>query len=137
MSGSEQEPGREETASDALSLRPLETKILLCAGVVVAGLALAGRYRMIPGALCGAAIAFGNFFLIRKILERAFTKEGTLDKGFVVRYILKFLALVAAVWLAVSTGWFDVVGFLAGLSALFLGVLLEGLTRAATVKTKS
>ena len=126
--GSGEEPGD-------LSLRPLEINILVSAGVILAGIAVAGRYAILPGAACGAAIAWVNFYLIRKILERAFAGGKTIGKGFVVQYVLKFLGLVAVVWLVVKSGWFDVLGFLLGLSALFLGILLEGLTRA--VRSKS
>lgn len=123
-------PGR-DTEQDGVSLRPLERKILLCAGLLLAGIALAGRYRMLPGAAVGGAIAFANFFLIRKILEKAFAGGGPPRKGFVVQYVLKFLGLAALVYLVVRSGRFDLAGFLLGFSALFLGVLLEGLSRAA------
>lgn len=124
----------ESPASAALSLRPVELKIFLSAAVILGLIALLGRYKMLPGALCGAAIACGNFFLMRKILEKAFTAGGTLGKGFAVRYILKFLGLVALVFLVIRSGWFDAAGFLLGLSALFLGILLEGLSRAIEAK---
>jgi len=127
--GAREEPG-------APSLRSAERKILLSAAVVLAGIAVAGRFRMLPGAAVGAAIAYGNFFLIRKILEKAFSGGGTIRKGFIVQYVLKFLGLVAVVYLVVRSGRFDMLGFLLGLSCLFLGVLLEGLTRAVDVKTK-
>jgi hypothetical protein len=123
-------------APGAPSLRSAERKILLSAGVVLGGIAVAGRFRMLPGAAVGAAIAFGNFFLIRKILEKAFAGGGSVRKGFIVQYVLKFLGLVAVVYLVVRSAWFDVLGFLLGLSCLFLGVLLEGLTMAASMKTK-
>ena len=126
--GSREEPG-------ALSLRSLEVNILVSAGVVLAGIAVAGRFAMLPGAACGAAIVWVNFYLIRKILEKAFAGGKTIGKGFVVQYVLKFLGLVAVVYLVVRSGWFDVLGFLLGLSALFLGVLLEGLTRVVQSKS--
>jgi hypothetical protein len=91
---------------------------------------------MLPGAAVGAAIAYGNFFLIRKILEKAFLGGGTIRKGFIVQYVLKFVGLVAVVYLVVRSGRFDALGFLLGLSCLFLGILLEGLTRAAAPYTK-
>ena len=117
-------------------LQSAERKILLSAALVLGGIALTGRFRMLPGAAAGAAVAYGNFFLIRKILEKAFAGGGAVRKGFIVQYVLKFLGLVAVVYLVVRSGWFDVLGFLLGLSCLFLGILLEGLTRAATVKTR-
>jgi hypothetical protein len=104
--------------------------------LILGGVAVAGRFRMLPGAAVGAVIAYGNFFFLRKILEKAFSGGGTVRKGFIVQYVLKFLGLAAVVYLVVRSGWFDVLGFLLGLSCLFLGILLEGLTRAAAVKTK-
>jgi len=127
------EPGKDgdespggATEKDGISLRPIERKILLCAGMILAGIALSGRYRMLPGAAVGGAIAFANFFLIRKILEKAFSGSGPLRKGFVAQYALKFLGLAALVYLVVRSGRFDMLGFLLGFSALFLGVLFEG-----------
>jgi hypothetical protein len=111
-------------------LRSTERKILLSAGAVLAGIAVAGRYRMLAGAAVGAAIAYGNFFLIRRILEKAFAGGETIRKGFIVQYVLKFLGLVAVIYLVVRSGRFDAAGLLLGLSCLFLGILLEGLTRA-------
>jgi hypothetical protein len=137
-------PGSEDTppeggAGDALDVRSLplrsvELKILLSAAIILGLLVLLGRYKMIPGALCGAAIAVGNFFIMRKILEKAVTAGGTLGKGFAVRYVLKFLALIALVYLVIRSGRFDAAGFLFGLSALFIGILLEGLSRAVETK---
>jgi hypothetical protein len=127
-------PPREGDGTDLLTSRSLETKILVSAAVILVGIVIVGRYRMLPGAACGAAIAYGNFYLIRKILGKAFSAEGGLKKGFVVQYLLKFLALVAAVYLVVRSGRFDVLGFLLGLSALILGVLLEGVSRAVETK---
>lgn len=116
--------------ADVLSSRSLETKILISCSVILAGIAIAGRYGMLPGAACGGALAYGNFYLIRRILGRAFSVSGGIRKGFVVQYVLKFLALVAAVYLVVRSGRFDLLGFLLGLSALVMGVLLEGISRA-------
>jgi hypothetical protein len=126
--------GGERTPGD-LALRSLERRIQLCAALVLAGVALAGAagaasFRMLPGAACGAVIACGNFFLIRKILEKAFLREGSVNKGFVVQYVLKFLGLVGIVYVVVRSGWFDVLGFLLGLTSLFLGVLLEAVARS-------
>lgn len=123
-------PSRGSDGESVLTSRSLERKILVSAGVVLAGIAVVGKYGMLPGAVCGAAVAYGNFWLIRRILGKAFSVEGGIRKGFVVQYVLKFLALVAVVYLVVRSGRFDVLGFLLGLSALFFGVLLEGVSRA-------
>ncbi len=122
-------------APEGEAIRSLERRILLSAALVLAGIAVAGAagmasFRMLPGAACGAAIAYGNFFLVRKILEKAFLREGEVNKLFVVQYVLKFLGLIGIVYLVVRSGWFDVLGFLFGLTSLFLGVLLEALLKS-------
>ncbi len=127
-------PSRGSDGESVLTSRSLERKILVSAGVVLAGIAVVGKYGMLPGAACGAAVAYGNFWLIRRILGKAFSVEGGIRKGFVVQYVLKFLALVAVVYLVVRSGRFDVLGFLLGLSALFFGVLLEGVSRAVETR---
>ncbi len=129
------DPAEGGGAATGLSLRPLERRILLSASLILAGVAVAGAagvasFSMLPGAACGAAVAYGNFFLIRKILEKAFSDGGAVHKGFVVQYAVKFLVLVGVVYLVVRSGRFDVLGFLLGLSSLFLGVLLEAVTRS-------
>jgi len=122
-------------APEGLSLRPLSLRILLAAGMILGGIAVAvavgaAGVSMLPGAVCGAGIACGNFFLIRKILEKAFSGGGAVNKAFVVQYTLKFLGLIGVVYLVVRYGGFDLLGFLLGLSSLFLGVLLEALSRS-------
>ncbi len=108
----------------------MEMKILLSAAVVLIGIAAAGRFRMLSGAAAGAAIAYANFYLIRKIWAKVFLGGEAVGKGFIVQYVIRFLVLVAVVHLIVWSGRFDAVGFLIGLSCLFLGILLEGLSRA-------
>ncbi len=122
-------------APDRSPLRSLTNRILLSAGLILGGIGVAvaagaADVSMLPGAACGAAIAFGNFFLIRKILEKAFAGGGTVGKGFVVQYALKFLGLIGVVYLVVRYGGFDLPGFLLGLTSLFLGILLEAVARS-------
>ena len=120
-------------------LKSLSRRIFLAAGLILGGIALAAaagaaNVSMLPGALCGAAIACGNFFLIRRILEKAFSGGGAVSKAFVVQYVLKFLGLIAVIYLVVRYGGFDILGFLLGLSSLFLGVLFEAVARSFDTK---
>jgi hypothetical protein len=120
-------------------LKSLSRRIFLAAGLILGGIALAAaagaaNVSMLPGAVCGAAIACGNFFLIRRILEKAFSGGGAVSKAFVVQYVLKFLGLIAVIYLVVRYGGFDILGFLLGLSSLFLGVLFEALARSFDTK---
>ena len=117
------------------TIRSLERRIWLASALIIAGAAAAGALgfassRIIPGAVCGAAFTCGNFFLLRKILEKAFLREGEISKRFVVQYIAKFLGLIGAVYLVVRSGWFDILGFLLGFTSLFLGVLVEAFWRS-------
>jgi hypothetical protein len=129
-------------SGDAPGERPLKSlsrRIFLAAGLILGGIALAAaagaaNVSMLPGAVCGAAIACGNFFLIRRILEKAFSGGGAVSKAFVVQYVLKFLGLIAVIYLVVRYGGFDILGFLLGLSSLFLGVLFEALARSFDTK---
>ena len=126
-------------APDRSPLRSLSNRIFLAAGLILGGIAVAAvagaaKVSMLPGAVCGAAIACGNFFLIRKILEKAFSGGGAVTKAFVVQYALKFLGLIAVIYLVVRYGGFDMTGFLLGLSSLFLGVLFEALARSLDTK---
>jgi hypothetical protein len=117
------------------TIRSLERRIWLASALILAGAAVAGSFgfasfRLLPGAVCGAAVACGNFFLIRKILEKAFLREGEVNKRFVVQYVVKFFGLIGIVYLVVRSGWFDILGFLLGLTSLFLGVLIEALWKS-------
>ncbi|GAB4227489.1 MAG: hypothetical protein OHK0028_00210 [Deltaproteobacteria bacterium] len=122
-------------AAGERALRSLSRRILLAAGLILAGIAaaaFAGKadLRTLLGGAAGAGIAYGNFFLLRKILEKAFAGGGTVRKGFVVQYVLKFLGLIGVIYLVVRYGGLDTAGFLLGLSALFLGILLEAVARS-------
>jgi hypothetical protein len=121
----------EEAAS---VVRSLERNILLGGAVAVAALLALGRFGMVPGALCGAGLAWLNFRFLRAILGKAFAEGGAERKRFAVQYLLKFLGYAALVFLAVRSGWFDVGGFLVGLSSLVAALLLEGLFKGLAVK---
>ena len=117
------------------TIRSLERRIWLASVLILAGVAAGGAFgfvsfRLFPGAVCGAVIACGNFFLIRKILEKAFLSDGEINKRFVVQYVLKFLGLIGLIYLVVRSGWFDILGFLLGLTSLFLGVLIEAVWKS-------
>jgi hypothetical protein len=129
-----------DDAPDRAPLRSLSRRILLAVFLILAGIAaaaLAGKadLRTFLGGAAGAGIAYGNFFLIRKILEKAFAGGGAVHKGFVVQYVLKFLGLIGVIYLVVRYGGLDTAGFLLGLSALFLGILLEALSRSFGAKS--
>lgn len=120
---------------DGVSTRPLEKSVLLCGVVAVLGCGFFIGLEAVPGALCGAALAYVNILLIRVVLQRAYRESG-LGKAFLVRYMLKFFGLVAVVGLVIRSGRFDTAGFLFGLSALVGGIFLGGLSSQRTLGNK-
>lgn len=125
---------REGAAEVEAVVRSLERTILLCGAAAVAFLLLLRRPAMVPGAVCGIALAWLNFRFLRAILGKAFAEGAPARKRFALQYVLKFLAYAALVFLAVRSGWFSVGGFLVGLSSLVAAFLLEGLLKGLAQK---
>ncbi|RLB03184.1 MAG: hypothetical protein DRG55_01005 [Deltaproteobacteria bacterium] len=79
------------------------------------------------GVLLGGAIMAANFRAMRRIFEGAMV-EGVLKRVIVLRYGLKFLALLGAVLgvFIFLRGWVNPLAFLVGLFTLFPATLIEG-----------
>ncbi|MCL2103234.1 MAG: ATP synthase subunit I [Syntrophorhabdaceae bacterium] len=114
-------------------VRSMERRIWLGCVLVFSGIAVAAAFgivsfNLLPGVACGAVIICVNFFLGRKILEKLFTSK-EIDKLFVVHYVLRFFGLAVVIFLVAQSGWFDMIGFLIGLTALLFGILIDVLWR--------
>ena len=112
----------------------LERRIWIAGVLTVAGVAVAwfmgyASMRVLLGAACGAAIVCVNFFMVRKILTKAFLENAEINKWFAVQYVIRFLVVAAILFLIVWSGWFDVLGLLIGLTTLFFGIILEVIYR--------
>jgi F0F1-type ATP synthase assembly protein I len=110
--------------------RTIELLILFSALVIVILFVIFKMAEKVPGAIAGGLVAYLNFFLIRVILFRAFTRKDKIRFAIALLYGVKFLAVVFLVYLIVRSKRFDMVGFLAGFSSLLLGIVLEGIRRA-------
>lgn len=110
--------------------RTIELQILLSAMVIVIFLLLFGMAEKVPGAIAGGLVAYLNFFFIRVIILRAFSRRDKIRFAIALLYGVKFLAVIFIVYLIVRSKRFDMAGFLAGFSSLLLGILLEGIRRA-------
>lgn len=98
--------------------------------VIVIFLLLFGMAEKVPGAIAGGLVAYLNFFFIRVIILRAFSRRDKIRFAIALLYGVKFLAVIFIVYLIVRSKRFDMAGFLAGFSSLLLGILLEGIRRA-------
>ncbi len=72
----------------------------------------------------GSAVMTLNFRMVRKIIEGGFLKSPLNKKELLIKLPLKFLALIAAVVTIVVYGNVNGLFFLAGLSTVFLSVVI-------------
>lgn len=110
--------------------RTIELLILFSALTVVILFVLFGMREKVAGAVAGGLVAYLNFFFIRVMILRAVGRRDKIGFAIALLYGVKFLAVVFIVYLIVRSKWFDMAGFLAGFSSLFLGIILEGVRRA-------
>ncbi len=75
----------------------------------------------------GSAIVTLNFRLIRNMVERTFNPGVTVRKTDIFRIFIKFLFLAALVIVILVYGKVDIQFFLAGLSTVFLAIVLQQL----------
>jgi hypothetical protein len=85
-------------------------------------------------AAVGAAVALGNWFMLRLIVDRVV--GGTVRKqvGLSFLLIVKMGALVALSFLLLRSGWVQVLPFTAGVSSLMAGALTGSFVHVLTAK---
>jgi F0F1-type ATP synthase assembly protein I len=85
-------------------------------------------WRITVGVIMGGIICILNFKALRMILEKGFSQR-KIAGSFFVKYIIKFLALLAVVggvaFLLQKT--INLVAFLVGLLTIFLAIVVEGI----------
>jgi len=116
---------KEETSS-----RAIEWFILFSALLIVIFFMIFGMREKVGGAIAGGLVAYGNYVAIKAIILRAFRRQDKIRFAIAVLYGVKFLAIILIVYLLVSSRKFDMLGFLAGISSLLLGIVCEGIRRA-------
>jgi hypothetical protein len=111
--------------------------------LVLAGYGWRGR-QFALGVLVGGLVVVINFHFLhqalRGTLERA--GQGAEDAKarakafFAARQLLRFLALVAIIYLLVRHGWVDIFGLLLGLSTVVLTLILAAINEVFKLKNK-
>jgi hypothetical protein len=87
------------------------------------------------GVLLGGVVVNVNFHLLHRTLKGVFEAvqmspdeaRGKAQAFFAARQLLRFLALVAIVYLLVGRGWVNIFGLLVGLSTVVLTLVLVGI----------
>lgn len=92
-----------------------------------AGSALFWDLEILLGAVAGGALATGNLWALRRIVETG-ARASTRRQGLLTAlFFLKFAALIALVYVAVVYAPIDMVAFLAGISVAFVALVGESL----------
>jgi len=116
--------------------------------VVLAVLVVAGFFwrgsEFALGVLVGGLVVVINFHLLHYALKRVLENmagspeeaKGKAKAFFAARQLLRFLALLAIIFLLVSHGWVNIFGLLVGLSTVVLTLILAALQEMIKLKNK-
>jgi len=85
-------------------------------------------------AAIGAAVALGNWFMLRLIVDRVVGGTVQRQVGLSFLLIVKMGALVAVSFLLLRSGWVQVLPFAAGVSSLMAGALTGSFVHVLTAK---
>jgi diacylglycerol kinase len=111
--------------------------------LVVAGFCWRGR-EFALGILVGGLVVVINFHLLHQALKGTLEQlahhpqegSGQAKAFFAGRQLLRFLALLAIIYLLVAHGWVDIFGLLVGLSTVVLTLMLAAVNETIKLKHK-
>ena len=83
------------------------------------------------GILVGTALAFVNYYWLKRSLRKMFDAAGAGErpKGLIGTYIVRYIALAAVVAVIYVSGILPIIAVLFGLAAFGLAVMVEGFIR--------
>jgi hypothetical protein len=121
-------------AGDAALLRRVEWYGWGLTGVLTAGALLAGLPLVASGCALGGALSLLHFrwlalFLAAVVDPRRLPRYGRVKKLVLGAYAVKYLIIVGVVYVLFRYRVVDPLGFLGGLSVLFIGICLAGIQR--------
>lgn len=108
-----------------MSLARIERISFGVAAVMVLISALWLNWRITLSVLGGAAISIGSFAVLRFTMGQALARTGGLRVAFVLAAFLKLAALGFILWLVVRYLPINPWGFITGLSAILVSIMLE------------
>ena len=106
-------------------LSSIERKNLIILPVLTLGSIWFQSPRATLGVLLGGVISILNFWLLRRIIQGGLQSREN-RPAFAMSYVLKFAALVAVVFLVICSHVVDALGFVIGLSTVFVSIALDG-----------
>jgi hypothetical protein len=109
----------------------LETRIMICGGLVSLGLMLFGFLTENPlafalGVLFGGAYSILNFRLMQLTFDKAMKMPSARAQKYVqTRYFLRYLITGVVIYVAIINPWVNIIGVLLGLVAVKISVLIN------------
>lgn len=109
----------------------LETRIMICGGLVSLGLMLFGFLTKDPlafalGVLFGGAYSVLNFRLMQLTFDKAMKMPSARAQKYVqTRYFLRYLITGVVIYVAIINPWVNIIGVLLGLVAVKISVLIN------------
>jgi len=109
----------------------LETKIMICGGLVSLGLMLFSFLAEDPlafalGVLFGGAYSILNFRLMQLTFDKAMKMPSARAQKYVqTRYFLRYLITGVVIYVAIINPWVNIIGVLLGLVAVKISVLIN------------
>lgn len=109
----------------------LETRIMICGGLVSLGLMLFSFLAENPlafalGVLFGGAYSILNFRLMQLTFDKAMKMPSARAQKYVqTRYFLRYLITGVVIYVAIINPWVNIIGVLLGLVAVKISVLIN------------
>ena len=140
MSG-DSHPSAGNTVGDGLSHR----RILVLMGAIGLAASVLTAFKISPrfgvGVFLGFAIAFVNYFWLKRTLRQIFDaarESGQRPRMLVGKYFLRYLVLGLVVAVIYAAGWAPITALLFGMAGFGLAIVAEGIIRlfSATFNSK-
>ena len=128
---------------DLLTPRHLKIANWVVLAILVAAGYLGGGREFALGVLVGGLVVVINFHLLHRFLKGTLEKaqhdpesKGRAQAFFVAKQLLRFLVLVAIIYVLILRGWVNMIGLVVGLSTVVLTLILLGINEVIKLKNK-
>lgn len=83
------------------------------------------------GLLIGSALAFGNYFWLKRSLQKVFAEavEGEKARISALRYVFRYVAMAAVIAVVYASGILPIVAVIVGLGGFGFAVVIDGIIR--------
>jgi hypothetical protein len=128
---------------DLMSPRHLKIANWVVLAILVAAGYLGGGREFALGVLVGGLVVVINFHLLHRLLKGTLERaqhdpesKGRAQAFFIAKQLLRFLALVAIIYVLILRGWVNMIGLVVGLSTVVLTLILLGINEVIKLKNK-